>query len=100
MTPSSLFVSSIISFGLILGVPLSTNAEIVSVVDKASTGGSFSIAQTQGMNRRGDRRDSRQDCVSRKAQLALTSAIANSRGARLEVVEHSVTIWMKRVLQL
>jgi hypothetical protein len=30
--------------------------------DKASTDGSFSIAQTQGMNRRGDRRDTRQDC--------------------------------------
>ncbi|MFL5287965.1 MAG: hypothetical protein ACJ8AW_45125 [Rhodopila sp.] len=43
-------------------VTLSTSAETVKVSDKASTDGSFSIAQTQGMNRRGDRRDSRQDC--------------------------------------
>ena len=44
------------------GVSLSTSAETVRVSDKASTDGSFSIAQTQGMNRRADRRDTRQDC--------------------------------------
>src|SRR3954471_7325520 len=44
------------------GVSLSTSAETVKVSDKASTDGSFSIAQTQGVNRRGDRRDTRQDC--------------------------------------
>lgn len=44
------------------GVSLSTSAETVKVSDKASTDGSFSIAQTQGMNRRADRRDTRQDC--------------------------------------
>jgi hypothetical protein len=43
-------------------VSLSTSAETVKVSDKASTDGSFRIAQTQGMNRRADRRDSRQDC--------------------------------------
>ena len=32
------------------------------VSDKASADGLFSIAQTQGMNRRSDRRDTRQDC--------------------------------------
>lgn len=32
------------------------------VTDKASTDGSFIIAQTNGMNRRQDRRDTRQDC--------------------------------------
>jgi hypothetical protein len=40
------------------GVSLSTSA----VSDRASNHGSFSIAQTQGTNRRGDRRDTRQDC--------------------------------------
>jgi hypothetical protein len=44
------------------GVSLLTTAETAKVSDKASTDGSFSIAQTQGMNRRDDRRDSRQDC--------------------------------------
>jgi hypothetical protein len=31
-------------------------------MDEASTDGSFTIAQTSGMERRGDRRDTRQDC--------------------------------------
>ena len=44
------------------GVSLSTSAETVKASGKASTDGSFSIAQTQGMNRRADRRDTRQDC--------------------------------------
>src|SRR4051812_14796317 len=43
-------------------VSLSTSAETAKVSEKASTDGSFRIAQTQGMNRRGDRRDTRQDC--------------------------------------
>jgi hypothetical protein len=41
---------------------ISTNAETVKVVDEASTEGSFTIAQTGGMERRGERRDTRQDC--------------------------------------
>jgi hypothetical protein len=45
-----------------VSVSLSTRAETVKMTNKASTDGSFSIAQTQGMNRRGDRRDTRQDC--------------------------------------
>jgi hypothetical protein len=44
------------------GASQSASAETGNVSDQASTGGSFSIAQTQGMNRRGDRRDTRQDC--------------------------------------
>ena len=44
------------------GMSLSTSAETVRVSDESSTDGSFSIAQTQGMNRRADRRDTRQDC--------------------------------------
>ena len=44
------------------GVSLSTSTETVKMSDKASTDGSFRIAQTQGMNRRADRRDTRQDC--------------------------------------
>jgi hypothetical protein len=62
VTPAFISRSSIIIFSLVVGVPLSTSAETVKVTDKASTDGSFSIAQTQGMNRRGDRRDTRQDC--------------------------------------
>jgi hypothetical protein len=62
VTPAFVSRSSLVIFSLVVGVSLSTSAETVKVMDKASTDGSFTIAQTQGMNRRGDRRDSRQDC--------------------------------------
>ena len=61
--------SSMIIFAMTVGMSISTNAdtvkvnaETVGVVDNASTNGSFTIAQTNGINRRGDRRDTRQDC--------------------------------------
>ena len=61
MTPA--FISgSIIIFSLVVGMPISTNAEPVKVMDEASTDGSFTIAQTNGMDRRQDRRGDRQDC--------------------------------------
>ena len=54
--------SSIIVFGMVVGLSISTNAETVKVMDEASTDGSFIIAQTSGMERRGERRDTRQNC--------------------------------------
>jgi hypothetical protein len=61
VTPS--FISgSIIVFSLVVGVPIATNAEPVKVMDELSTDGSFIIAQTNGMDRRQDRRGGRQDC--------------------------------------
>jgi hypothetical protein len=51
-----------IIFSIVVGMSISTNAETVKVMDEASTGGSFTIAQTGGMERRGNRRDTRQDC--------------------------------------
>jgi hypothetical protein len=50
--------SSMIIFGMVVGMSISTNAETVNVMDKASTDGSFIIAQTNGQ----ERRDTRQDC--------------------------------------
>ena len=50
--------SSIVAFCLIVGVSISTSVETVKVMDQASTDGSFTIAQTNGQ----DRRDTRQDC--------------------------------------
>jgi hypothetical protein len=50
--------SSMIIFGMVVGMSISTNAETVKVMDAASTDGSFTIAQTRGQ----DRRDTRQDC--------------------------------------
>ena len=50
--------SSIIAFCLVVGVSISTNVETVRVMDEASPDSSFTIAQTNGQ----DRRDTRQDC--------------------------------------
>jgi hypothetical protein len=50
--------SSMIIFGMVVGMSISTNAETVKVMDEASTDGSFTIAQTRGQ----ERRDTRQDC--------------------------------------
>ena len=63
--------SSMIIFGMVVGISISTDAATVEAtdtaatvvaVDTASTDGSFTIAQTNGMDRRGERRDTRQDC--------------------------------------
>jgi len=50
--------SSIIIFGMVVGMSVSTHAETLKVRDGASANGSFVIAQTNGQ----DRRDTRQDC--------------------------------------
>ena len=50
--------SSMIIFGMVVGMSITTNAETVKVMDEASTDGSFTIAQTNGQGRR----DTRQDC--------------------------------------
>ena len=52
--------SSMIIFGMVVGMSISTNAETVKVMDGASTDGSFTIAQTNGQERRSTRQDCRQ----------------------------------------
>jgi hypothetical protein len=52
--------SSMIVFAIVVGMSISTRAETVKVMDKASTDGSFTIAQTNGQDRRGTRQDCRQ----------------------------------------
>ena len=54
--------SSMIIFGMVVGLSISTNEETLKVMDEASTDGSFIIAQTTGMERRGERQDTRQNC--------------------------------------
>ena len=61
--------SSMLIFGMVAGMSISTNAKTVStnaetvkVMDGAATDGSFIVAQTSGMERRGERRDTRQHC--------------------------------------
>jgi SepF-like predicted cell division protein (DUF552 family) len=53
--------SSFLAFCLVVAASVSTNSEIVQVVDQ-SKDGSFVVAQTSGMERRQGRRDARQDC--------------------------------------
>jgi hypothetical protein len=50
--------SSVIIFGVVVGMSISTNAETFKVMDEVSTDGSFTIAQTNGQ----ERRDTRQNC--------------------------------------
>jgi hypothetical protein len=50
--------SSMLIIGMVVAMSISTNAETVKVRHGASTDGSFTIAQTNGQ----DRRDTRQDC--------------------------------------
>jgi hypothetical protein len=50
--------SSVIIFGMVVGMSITTAAESVKVMDEASTDGSFTIAQTNGQ----ERRDTRQNC--------------------------------------
>jgi hypothetical protein len=54
--------SSVIIFGMVFGMSISANAQTAKVMNGVSTDGSFTIAQTNGMDRRGERRDTRQDC--------------------------------------
>jgi hypothetical protein len=51
-----------IIFTMVVGMSMSTNAETVKAMDETSPDGSFTVAQTNGMDRRQDRRDTRQDC--------------------------------------
>jgi hypothetical protein len=60
--PFMIIRSSMIVFGIVICMSISTSAEPVKVMDEASTDGSFTVAQTSGMERRGNRRDTRQDC--------------------------------------
>ena len=66
------FISgSIIIFSLVVGVPISTNAETVKTMSEASPDGLFTLAQTGGMMRRQDRRDARQDCRQQEGAIGM-----------------------------
>jgi hypothetical protein len=72
--------SSMIIFGMVVGMSISTNAETVKVLDQASTDGSFTIAQTSGMDRRGDRRDTRQDCRQQEGAVGADKRNCKQQG--------------------
>ena len=62
MTRAIVFRFSIIIFSMAAGMSIPANAEVVKVMETASIDGSFTIAQTSGMDRRQDRRGDRQGC--------------------------------------
>ena len=61
-TPAFVSRSSIFVFSLVVAASILADAGIAAVMDKTSSDGSFTIAQTSGMERRGERRDTRQNC--------------------------------------
>ena len=82
MTPESasrsfmIIRSSVIIFGMVVGMSISTNAETVKVMDEASTDGSFTIAQTNGQ----ERRDTRQDCRQEKGAVGADKRHCKQQG--------------------
>jgi hypothetical protein len=80
--PAVAFVSRsfIIIFSLAVGMSISTNAETVKVMDKASTDGSFTIAQTNGMEQRQDRRGDRQGCRQQEGAVGAAKRICKQEG--------------------
>jgi hypothetical protein len=65
-----------IIFGMVVGMSISTNAETVKVMDEASTDGSFTIAQTNGQ----ERRDTRQDCRQEKGAVGADKRHCKQQG--------------------
>jgi hypothetical protein len=65
--------SSMIILGMVVAMSISTNAETVKVRDLTSADGSFTVAQTNGQ----ERRDTRQDCRQQNG-----AAGADKRGCK------------------
>ncbi len=61
-TSITIIGSSMLTLGLVVGGPTLAKAETIKAMDQISVERSIVIAQTGGMERRQDRRDTRQDC--------------------------------------
>ena len=62
------------------GVPIPMNADIRGEINEVSPEKLFTLAQTQGMNRRGDRRDTKQDCRQQEGLSVAISAVGKQEG--------------------
>ena len=71
MTPGLVAGSFLIMFSMVGGVPILKNADKSEVVDEASPADLFILAQTGGMVRRQDRRDTRQDCRHQEGAVGM-----------------------------
>ena len=70
--------SSMIIFGMVVGMSISTNAETIKVMDIA-TDGSFKIAQTNGQ----ERRDTRQNCRQAKGAVGADKRNCKQTGRQI-----------------
>ena len=62
MTPGLVTGSFLIMLSMVEGVPIPMNTDSRGEMNEVSPDKLFTLVQTQGMNRRGDRRDTKQDC--------------------------------------
>ena len=71
MTPGLVAGSFLIMFGMGGGVPIPMRAGSGQGMNDVSRDQLFSLVQTQGTNRRGDRRDTRQDCRQEEGAVGI-----------------------------
>ena len=62
MTPGLVTGSFLIMLSMVGGAPMPMNADNRGEMNEVSPDKLFTLVQTGGMNRRGDRRDTKQDC--------------------------------------
>ena len=62
MTPGLVTGSFLIMLSMVGGVPIPMNGDNRGEMNEVSPEKLFTLVQTGGMNRRGDRRDTKQDC--------------------------------------
>jgi len=62
VTPGLVTGSFLIMLSMVGGVPIPMNGDIRGEMYEVSPEKLFTLAQTNGMERRGDRRDTKQDC--------------------------------------
>ena len=87
--------SAIIAFCLVVSASTSTNAETASAIDEASAAnsfiasddGSFVIAQTTGMQRRQDRRTTRQGCRHKEGLVGKNKRECKQEGRQKKTTE-------------
>ena len=79
MTPGLVTGSFLIMLSMVGGAPLPTNTDNRGVTTEVSPEELFTLVQTQGMNRRGDRRDTKQDCRQQEGLVG-----SDKRGCKQE----------------
>ena len=79
MAPGLVTGSFLIMLSMVGGVPIPMNGDIRGEMNEVSPEQLFTLVQTQGMNRRGDRRDTKQDCRQQEGLVG-----SDKRGCKQE----------------